>query len=154
VLTDLHGVTGRDIMDHLIAGDRDPAVLARLARRRARAKIPELVAFAGWMAQQESKRRSDRIKTGLNRCRAQGKPVGRQPGAADKKPRKRAGYVASWEADPAAQPTTPGQHGKKRRHSDAPETSSYPALYPCDTDPSRGSPARSAGLKVLRYELT
>ena len=42
VLTDLHGVTGRDIMDHLIAGQRDPKVLAQLARRRARRKIAEL----------------------------------------------------------------------------------------------------------------
>ena len=32
VVTDLHGVTGRDIMDHLIAGERDPKVLAHLAR--------------------------------------------------------------------------------------------------------------------------
>src|SRR5262249_4692020 len=56
-----------------------------------------LVAFAGWMAQQESRRRSERIKAGLDRWRAQGKPVGRQPGAADKKPRKRSGYVAAWE---------------------------------------------------------
>ena len=39
VLTDLHGVTGRDIMDHLIAGERNPKVLAQLARRRARRKI-------------------------------------------------------------------------------------------------------------------
>ena len=28
VLSDLHGVTGRDIMDHLIAGERNPKVLA------------------------------------------------------------------------------------------------------------------------------
>jgi transposase len=42
VLTDLHGVTGRDIMDHLIAGERDPKVLAQLARARARRKITEL----------------------------------------------------------------------------------------------------------------
>ena len=56
-----------------------------------------LVAFAGWMAQQESRRRSERIKAGLDRRRAQGKPVGRLPGAADKKPRKRSAYVASWE---------------------------------------------------------
>jgi transposase len=44
VVTDLHGVTGRDIMDHLIAGERDPKVLAQLARRRARRKIPQLEA--------------------------------------------------------------------------------------------------------------
>jgi len=42
VITDLHGRTGRDIMDHLIAGQRDPKVLAQLARTRARAKITEL----------------------------------------------------------------------------------------------------------------
>ena len=42
VLTDLHGVTGRDIMDRLIAGERDPRVLAELARGRARRKIREL----------------------------------------------------------------------------------------------------------------
>jgi transposase len=42
VVTDLHGVTGRDIMDHLIAGERDVKALAQLARARARRKIPEL----------------------------------------------------------------------------------------------------------------
>jgi transposase len=42
VVTDLHGVTGRDIMDHLIAGERNPKVLAQLARARARRKISEL----------------------------------------------------------------------------------------------------------------
>ena len=42
VLTDVHGVTGRDIMDHLIAGERDPKVLAELARGRARVKIGQL----------------------------------------------------------------------------------------------------------------
>ncbi len=42
VLTDLHGVTGRDIMDQLIAGQRDPRALAQLARARARRKIAQL----------------------------------------------------------------------------------------------------------------
>ncbi len=42
VVTDLHGVTGRDIMDHLIAGERNPKTLAQLARARARRKITEL----------------------------------------------------------------------------------------------------------------
>jgi len=42
VLSDVHGVTGRDIMDRLIAGERNPKALARLARKRARAKIPQL----------------------------------------------------------------------------------------------------------------
>ncbi|MGH3226621.1 MAG: IS110 family transposase [Streptosporangiaceae bacterium] len=42
VVTDLHGVTGRDVMDHLIAGERAPKALAQLARARARRKITEL----------------------------------------------------------------------------------------------------------------
>lgn len=42
VVTDLHGVTGRDIMNHLIAGQRNPKVLAQLARAAARRKIAEL----------------------------------------------------------------------------------------------------------------
>jgi glutathione S-transferase len=42
VLTDLHGVTGRGIMDHLIAGERNPKVLAQLARAAARRKISQL----------------------------------------------------------------------------------------------------------------
>jgi transposase len=44
VVTDLHGVTGRDIMNHLIAGQHDPKALAQLARARARRKISELEA--------------------------------------------------------------------------------------------------------------
>jgi transposase len=42
VLTDVHGMTGRDIMDRLIAGDRDPRALAELARGKARPKIARL----------------------------------------------------------------------------------------------------------------
>ncbi len=42
MVTDLHGVTGRDIMDHLIAGERNPKVLAQLARAAARRKIAQL----------------------------------------------------------------------------------------------------------------
>lgn len=55
------------------------------------------VGFAGWMAQQESQRRSDRIWAGLARRRTDDRPVGRQPGSSDNKPRKRAGYVPPWE---------------------------------------------------------
>src|SRR6266700_5535397 len=42
VVADLHGVTGRAVMDQLIAGERDPKALAQLARARARRKIAEL----------------------------------------------------------------------------------------------------------------
>ena len=57
-----------------------------------------LVSFAGWAAQQESKRRSARIRAGLARRKAEGKPVGgRKPGAKDKSKRRTDGYVAAWE---------------------------------------------------------
>jgi transposase len=42
VVCDLHGTTGRDIMGQLIAGERNPRVLAQLARTRARRKIGQL----------------------------------------------------------------------------------------------------------------
>jgi DNA invertase Pin-like site-specific DNA recombinase len=49
-----------------------------------------LIAMHGWMSHQESARRSERIKLGLARRRAEGKQVGgRQKGATDRKPRKR-----------------------------------------------------------------
>jgi transposase len=42
VLSDMHGVTGRDIMRQLIAGNRDVRALAQLARGRARRKLTDL----------------------------------------------------------------------------------------------------------------
>jgi len=48
VASDIFGVSGRDMMRALIAGERDPRVLAQLARARMRAKIPRLEeAFVG-----------------------------------------------------------------------------------------------------------
>jgi transposase len=42
VASDITGVSGRAMLAALIAGERDPALLADLAKRRMRAKIPEL----------------------------------------------------------------------------------------------------------------
>jgi transposase len=42
VATDVLGVSGRDMLEALIAGETDPATLADLARKRLREKIPEL----------------------------------------------------------------------------------------------------------------
>lgn len=42
VLTDLLGASGRAMIDALIGGERDPGVLANLAKGRSRARIPEL----------------------------------------------------------------------------------------------------------------
>jgi DNA invertase Pin-like site-specific DNA recombinase len=60
-----------------------------------------LIAFAGWMAAEESRKRSERIKAGLARRKAEGEHVGRVAGARDKTPRKRSAYVAAWEPDGA-----------------------------------------------------
>jgi transposase len=48
VASDIFGVSGRDMLNALIAGQRDPKVLAQLARTRMRTKIGALEeAFAG-----------------------------------------------------------------------------------------------------------
>ena len=60
-----------------------------------------LTAVMAWVARMESQRRSERVRAGLARRRAQGLPVGRQPGAKDTRTRKRSGYMARWERDRA-----------------------------------------------------
>ncbi len=48
VASTLTGVSGRSMLDALVAGERDPVVLADMAMRRLRNKIPELIeAMAG-----------------------------------------------------------------------------------------------------------
>ena len=42
VATDVLGVSGRDMLEAIIAGQEDPQVLAELARRKLRSKIPQL----------------------------------------------------------------------------------------------------------------
>ena len=51
-----------------------------------------LLAIVGWVAAFESRRRSERIKSGLARRKAAGLPVGRLEGSKDRKPRKVSGY--------------------------------------------------------------
>ena len=49
VASDIFGVSGRAMMDALITGERDPKVLAELARGRMRGKISQLEeAFTGY----------------------------------------------------------------------------------------------------------
>jgi transposase len=43
VATDIMGVSGRAMLEAMIAGERDPAALADLAKLRLRAKTPELI---------------------------------------------------------------------------------------------------------------
>lgn len=42
VLSDLHGVSGRAMLEALIAGERDPKILAGLAKGKARARLRDL----------------------------------------------------------------------------------------------------------------
>ena len=60
-----------------------------------------LTAVMAWVARMESQRRSERVRAGLARRKAQGLPVGRRPGAKDTRTRKRSGYMARWERDRA-----------------------------------------------------
>lgn len=42
VISDIHGVSGRDMLDAIVAGERSPRVLADMARTQMRRKIPQL----------------------------------------------------------------------------------------------------------------
>lgn len=55
-----------------------------------------LTAIAGWAAQFDSARRSERIKAAIARKRDRGEHVGRKPGAKDKSLRKRMGYFGRY----------------------------------------------------------
>jgi transposase len=52
VASDIFGVSGRDMMAALIRGERNPQVLAQMARSRMRTKIPQLEeAFVGYFTE-------------------------------------------------------------------------------------------------------
>ena len=55
VASDIFGVSGRAMLAALVAGERDPKVLAQLARTRLRAKLGPLVeAFTGFFTDQHA----------------------------------------------------------------------------------------------------
>jgi putative DNA-invertase from lambdoid prophage Rac len=56
-----------------------------------------LIGVFATLAKFESQRRSGRTQAGLARRKAEGLPIGRQPGATDKNPRKRCGGIAARE---------------------------------------------------------
>ncbi len=56
-----------------------------------------LVSFMAWVAEQESARKSERIRAGIVRRKREGKPVGgRVKGAGDRRKRSSDGYKAAW----------------------------------------------------------
>ena len=75
------------------------------------------MAFAGWVAQQESQRRSERIEAGLARRKAEGKPIG---GAAsrrgkDRAPRRTDGYLRASAQRRAEEQPTPARSDSQAR---------------------------------------
>ncbi len=59
-----------------------------------------------WVANMESKRKSERVKAALVQRKQAGLPVGRQPGAMDRGPRRKSGYYGRWERYRAAKAAT------------------------------------------------
>src|SRR5262249_55536518 len=62
-----------------------------------------LIAFAGWMAQQESRRRSERVRAGIARRKAEGTWTGR---GKDKGKRKKVGYFRNSNAARKVRPAS------------------------------------------------
>jgi len=48
-------------------------------------------------AREDFRVRSEQVKAGLARRKAEGLPMGRRPGAKDARPRRKSGYLARWE---------------------------------------------------------
>jgi site-specific DNA recombinase len=58
-----------------------------------------LVGIMATLARYQSQHKSEQVKAGIARRKAEGKKVGgRKPGSKDKKPRRTEGYVAAWAA--------------------------------------------------------
>lgn len=57
---------------------------------------PLLIAVVSWVAEFESKRRSERTKAGLITAAANGRHPGRPAGSKDGKARKKTGYLLRW----------------------------------------------------------
>lgn len=55
-----------------------------------------LLSIVAWVARMESQRRSERVKAGIARARAEGKTWGRPQGSKDEKKRSRRGYFARY----------------------------------------------------------
>ena len=55
-----------------------------------------LLAIFSWVAEQERKRISERVKAGLAKRKGEGKRLGRPVGSKDKKTRRRSGYLSRY----------------------------------------------------------
>ena len=57
-----------------------------------------IIAVMAHLANIESRRRSERTKSGLERAKADGRVLGRPKGSRDKRQRKKSGYFKRWSA--------------------------------------------------------
>ena len=80
-----------------VASWREPFVES-IASVAGQALAELLVMISGWIARQESELISQRTKAGNDRRRREGLPVGRQPGAKDRKKRNTGGYQGNRNA--------------------------------------------------------
>jgi transposase len=101
VASDIFGVSGRAMLASLLAGERDPKVLAQLARARSRAKLSLLAeAFTGFFTDQQAfllakmLARVDALDADLAEARRQARRADRPP--------RRGGRAAG--RDPRARP--------------------------------------------------
>ena len=85
VVTDLHGVTGRDVMDHLIAGERNPKVLAQLAGPGPAARSPS------WKPRWRARSSSHRARRAAGHDARPHRPAHRRYRRADRGDRAAAG---------------------------------------------------------------
>jgi hypothetical protein len=58
-------------------------------------------------AREDFRVRSEQVKAGLARRKAEGLPVGRRTGAKDARPRRKSGYLARWEKERDRTPRRP-----------------------------------------------
>lgn len=75
---------------HRLAGYGVRTISFKESWTEAPGELGELLySIAGWVAKMESRRVSERTLAGLDRAKAQGKTLGRPPGAKDKRKRKK-----------------------------------------------------------------
>jgi transposase len=146
VLSDITGVTGLAILDAILAGERDPAVLAQHRDRRVKAS-PETIAKA-----LVGDYRSEHLFT-LRQALAAYRHTQRQIAECDAEVQARLGAFAS-QVDPAAHPLPAAARSRRRPQGGAPRFDLRTELYRVlGTDLTQVSGLHTATVFTLFSEL-
>lgn len=87
------GATATLVLVHRLKQDGVRVISQQEPWTEAPGEVGDLLyAMVGWVAAMESKRRSERVKAGLERKRLDGGRLGRKVGSKDRRKRKTAGY--------------------------------------------------------------